>query len=456
MSEHDVQHQPEKGSKADRLAGEISTFFASGESYYRRRFQAIETRGWLGGGWNWSAAIGGPLWAAGRGVWTQFWLALILETICLVLICRSFLVTDGPGGDMFVFWLAVLAVFFGRVVQGLSANWCLRRAFERWRHGRGKSAVLVPSRTMGGGALFATFVVTAIYRYGIVEAPAFLIKFPAPRTIQRSSSKAIDAVVDWMVINFEAFFNAVTLGLRHVLNFLEAVFIGTPWPLMAVLIISAAWRVGSVKLAVFSVLSLAYLGLFGYWEKSMSTMSLVAASALFCIIIGMPIGIWCGKDARVYAFVKPILDFMQTMPSFVYLIPAVAFFSIGKPPGVFATVIFAMPPMIRLSALGIAQVPGDVKEAALAFGASPWQLLVKVELPLSIPSLMAGANQTVMMSLSMVIVASMIGAGGLGYDVLKALRLLNTGEGMLAGTAIVLCAMVLDRIVQGLADQRRR
>ena len=147
---------------------------------------------------------------------------------------------------------------------------------------------------------------------------------------------------------------------------------------------------------------------------------------------------------------------MQTMPSFVYLIPAVAFFSIGKPPGVFATVIFAMPPMIRLTALGIQQVPNDVKEAALAFGASPWKLLLKVELPLAIPSLMTGVNQTIMMSLSMVIVASMIGAGGLGYDVLKALRHLNTGDGILAGTAIVFCAMLLDRIIQGRKNESNK
>ena len=221
-----------------------------------------------------------------------------------------------------------------------------------------------------------------------------------------------------------------------------------------VLIVALSWRAAGWRVGLFSAVALAYLGLFGYWEKSMSTLALVMASALLCIVIGTPIGIWCGKDAKVYAVVKPVLDFMQTMPSFVYLIPAVAFFSIGKPPGVFATVIFAMPPMIRLAALGIQQVPHDVREAALAFGTSPWKLLVKVELPLSAPSMLAGMNQTIMMSLSMVIIASMIGAGGLGYDVLIALRRLNTGEGMLAGTAIVVCAMILDRIIQGRRSRR--
>lgn len=439
----------------DEVTHALSTFLGNNEPYYRRRFDAMATRGWRGGGLNWSATIWGPLWACARGVWSHFWVALVSETICAAYLFRSFLVGDNSGFEVTMFCLAALGIILSRLLQGLLANWGLSRAFQHWRHGRGSAATLKRSRVISGVVLFFTFMTTAVYRYGVADVPEFLTKFPAPKTIQRSSSKAIDAVVDWMVLNFEAFFDSVTLGLRHVLNFLEAVFIGTPWPLMAVLVIFAAWRVGGRRLAIFTVLALSYLGFFGYWEKSMSTMSLVAASALLCILVGMPIGIWCGKDARSYAFVKPVLDFMQTMPSFVYLIPAVAFFSIGKPPGVFATVIFAMPPMIRLAALGIQQVPGDVKEAALAFGASPWKLLIKVELPLAVPSLMAGANQTVMMSLSMVIVASMIGAGGLGYDVLKALRLLNTGQGMLAGTAIVLCAMVLDRIVQGVADRRR-
>ena len=266
----------------------------------------------------------------------------------------------------------------------------------------------------------------------------------------------IDNAVDWMIINFESLFAAITTGVREMLDFLELILIGIPWPLMVFVIVLMARRAAGMRVAVFSALALAYLGVFGYWEKSMSTFSLVLTSALICIVLGLPFGIWCAKSSRVYAVAKPVLDFMQTMPSFVYLIPAVAFFSIGKPPGVFATVIFAMPPMIRLTALGIQQVPSDVKEAALAFGASPRQLLVKVELPLAVPSLMAGANQTIMMSLSMIIVASMIGAGGLGYDVLVALRHLNTGEGFLAGTAIVFCAMILDRIIQGRGEASNR
>jgi glycine betaine/proline transport system permease protein len=164
----------------------------------------------------------------------------------------------------------------------------------------------------------------------------------------------------------------------------------------------------------------------------------------------------CAKSRRANAVLEPILDIMQTLPTFVYLIPAVAFFSIGKPPGVIATVIFALPPIVRLTALGIRHVPGHVREAADAFGATPMQMLLKVELPLAVPSIRLGINQTIMMCLSMVVVAAMIGAGGLGLDVIRSLQHLKTGQGFLAGIAIVVCAMVLDRVVRGREQGGRR
>ena len=186
----------------------------------------------------------------------------------------------------------------------------------------------------------------------------------------------------------------------------------------------------------------------GFWQTAMDTMSLVVAASIICILFGLPLGIWIGKSARAQAVVTPILDIMQTIPSFVYLLPAVAFFSIGKPPGILATVIFAMPPMVRLTALGIKHVPENTKEAALAFGANPRQLLTKVELPLALPSIMAGVNQVVMMSLSMVVVAALIGAGGMGFIVTEALANTRTGAGILAGIGIALLAMMIDRVVQ--------
>ena len=394
-------------------------FLGKNIDYYQQRFQQLDAGVAFYTLPNPIVACLGPLWAAGRGVWLQFWLALGGETLAVVYLVKSFTHVES-GVDSRLLAISVAGLVGLRLVQMSTANWVLWKAFARWRHGRGAPGRPYSPRAVAGLALVGAFFSIAIVRYGLSASPKFLEKFPAPRTIQRTSAKTIDKGVDWMVVNFEAFFDSVTVGLRETLNLLESVFVGIPWPLMVIMVTLAAWRTAGWRIGLFSIFALVYLGLFGYWEKSMSTMSLVAASALLCIVVGTPLGIWCGKNPRVYRFVRPVLDFMQTMPSFVYLIPAVAFFSIGKPPGVFATVIFAMPPMIRLTALGIQQVPHDVKEAALAFGASPWKLLMKVELPLAVPSLMTGANQTIMMSLSMVIVASMIGAGGLGYDVLKA------------------------------------
>lgn len=446
-----------QGFAGDPEAG-LPRFLGGRSDYYATRFARLETQGSLFSSFNPWAAVFGPWWAASRGAWTHFWVAAAVEAACLAGLARSLWSGGGeeaPGLHGALFAASVVAFLAARAVQGALADRVLWRAYRRWRQGLGAPARRSTARVAGGVFLAPAFAAVSIWRYGLPRAPEFLETFPAPRVIQRSAAKGIDAGVDWMVLRFEAFFDAITLGLREALNLFEALLVGVPWPLAALLTVALAWRAAGWKVAAFSVLALAYLGLFGYWEKSMSTLSLVMTSALLCVLAGAPLGIWCGKDERVYSMVKPVLDFMQTMPSFVYLIPAVAFFSIGKPPGVFATVIFAMPPMIRLAALGIQQVPHDVKEAALAFGATSWELLVKVELPLATPSLLAGLNQTIMMSLSMVIVASMIGAGGLGYDVLKALRQLNTGEGMLAGTAIVVCAMILDRIVQGKAVRRR-
>jgi glycine betaine/proline transport system permease protein len=244
--------------------------------------------------------------------------------------------------------------------------------------------------------------------------------------------------------------------LRAFLTFIEALFVATPWPVVALAAVLLAWRLSGWRAMVFAACGLAYLGLWGFWEKSMATMALIATSVVICVVVGIPIGVLCAKSKRTNAVLEPILDIMQTLPTFVYLIPAVAFFSIGKPPGVIATVIFSLPPMVRLTAHGIRHVPPHVREAADAFGASPAQMLMKVELPLAIPSIRLGINQTIMMCLSMVVVAAMIGAGGLGLDVMRSLQHLKTGQGFLAGIAIVVCAMVLDRVVRGRSEKRRQ
>ena len=229
----------------------------------------------------------------------------------------------------------------------------------------------------------------------------------------------------------------------------ETVFVDTPWPVVMTVIVVVAWRLAGPRVAVFTGAALAYLALFGLWETSMVTVSLLGAAAFLCVLIGIPLGVWFGKSQRAYNAALPVLDFMQTMPAFVYLIPIIAFFGTGKPPGVLATLVFGMPPVIRLTALGIRGVPESTKEAATAFGCTRWTLLKDIEIPLAMPSIMTGVNQTTLMCLSMVVIASLIGAKGLGQDVLVALQYAAKGQGMLAGLAILFCAMVIDRIVQG-------
>ena len=191
------------------------------------------------------------------------------------------------------------------------------------------------------------------------------------------------------------------------------------------------------------------MGLLGFWEKAMTTLALLGTAACLSIVIGIPLGMYCARRPRFYSFIQPIMDFMQTMPAFVFMVPVIAFFGVGKPAAVIVTMIFGGTPVVRLTVLGLRGVPEHVREAAISFGASKWYLLTKIDLPLASPSIRAGINQTIMLSLAMVVVASLIGAKGLGEDVLEALQYANVRQGILAGCAILFCAMILDRIVQG-------
>ncbi len=261
-------------------------------------------------------------------------------------------------------------------------------------------------------------------------------------------AQSIDDGIGYLTVFYGFFFDSITQVLRGMLSAITSVFVGTPWPITMGILLFVSYKMAGTRTTIFVGATLIYLAIFGFWQTAMDTMSLVVAASIICVVAGLPLGIWVGKSDRGRTLVTPILDVMQTIPSFVYLLPAIAFFSIGKPPGILATVIFAMPPMVRLTALGITQVPDNTKEAALAFGANPRQLLYKVELPLALPSVMAGINQVVMMSLSMVVVAALIGAGGMGYIVTEALENTETGRGVLAGLGIALLAMMIDRVVQ--------
>jgi ABC-type proline/glycine betaine transport system permease subunit len=382
----------------------------------------------------WAMIIFGPVAAAYQRAWPMFWALAAIDLAAFAIALKSETATAVLGP-----LLVVLAAH--------TTSLALLVRFPRRDNDRrvGPSgAVLAVISTMALAACGALVWL----RVNEIESLSLLLDFPAQEQWRRFLAGAIDSSIGWMVDRLGPFFNAITAVVSGLLNALDALFVAAPWPIVFALCLLAAWRVAGSGLALFVGLGLLYLAALGFWEASMSTLSLVMASAIIAVVIGLPVGILCARSEVIFAATRPVLDFMQVMPTFVYLIPAVAFFSIGKPPAVLATVIFALPPMIRLTALGLLQVPPTAREAGLAFGATNLQLLIKVELPLALPTILAGVNQVIVMCLSMVVIASMIGAGGLGYDVLVALRNLKTGDGFLAGIAIVICAMILDRLVQ--------
>jgi glycine betaine/proline transport system permease protein len=227
-------------------------------------------------------------------------------------------------------------------------------------------------------------------------------------------------------------------------------------PVIAGLLVALGfWRVGW-KFALFCLACCYVINATGFWPQTMVTLALIIASTVISLVIGLPLGIWTARSDRMAALVRPTLDFMQTMPAFVYLIPAAMLFGLGRVPGVLSTVIFAMPPVVRLTGLGIRQVNKEQVEAGITFGCTPLQVLLKVQIPGALPSIMAGINQTIMMALSMVIIASMVGAGGLGNDVLASIQRLDIGLGFESGLAVVLLAIMLDRITETFGAQGKR
>lgn len=234
---------------------------------------------------------------------------------------------------------------------------------------------------------------------------------------------------------------------------LESLLLAAPvWLIAALFVLTGFWRVGW-KFALFCVACCVVIVGTGFWPQTMVTLALIIAATFISLVIGLPLGLWVAKSDRVAALVRPTLDFMQTMPAFVYLIPAAMLFGLGRVPGVLATVIFAMPPVVRLTSLGIRQVNKEQVEAGVTFGCTPMQVLFKVEIPGALPSIMVGINQTIMMALSMVIIASMVGAGGLGNDVLASIQRLDIGLGFESGLAVVLLAIMLDRITETFGAQ---
>lgn len=264
----------------------------------------------------------------------------------------------------------------------------------------------------------------------------------------------IEVIVDGLDEHLGFVFDLISAAIGGTVDLFNAILTGLPFWLVIILFVLIAYRAGRWTMALFTFIGLLLIQNLGYWEHSMETLALVLTAALISVVIGIPMGIWCAKNESVQKVVTPLLDFMQTMPAFVYLIPAIFFFGLGKVPGVIASVIFAMPPTIRLTNLGIRQVPADLIEASDAFGSTYWQKLTKVQLPIAKTTMMAGINQSIMLALSMVVIASMIGAKGLGADVYRAVTQINIGQGFEAGLAIVIMAILLDRITQGVGKRK--
>ncbi|WP_422422932.1 ABC transporter permease [Pseudomonas sp. GZD-222] len=270
-----------------------------------------------------------------------------------------------------------------------------------------------------------------------------------PETLHFSFADSVNRFVDWLVLSYGDHLRNVSDGLLQLLVGLETLLRATPWWLLLLIVALLTWHASrSILRALVLTSLLFFIGVIGLWDKLLQTCALVLVSTGLCILIGVPVGVLLASRPRARQLMMPVLDVMQTLPSFVYLIPVLMLFGLGKVPAIFATLIYALPPLIRLTELGLSQIDPSLTQAAQGLGAGRWQRLRRVMLPLAMPSIMAGLNQSVMMALSMVVVASMIGARGLGEDVLAGIQTLNVGKGVEAGLAIVALAMVIDRITQ--------
>lgn len=498
----------------EALDRSIAEFTGPNAAHYAKAFHKIhDSTGAVPRVFNWAAALAGPFWSAARGIWGMFWAFIILEIIAFVQIGRGawgelgadalaqaerqdaraqqflqraadaeaagqdptrFLelgdnllrsaersreTAEAAAGDAQMILLGGLALLLVlRLIQGFWGTIAYERQYSRWRI----DPQAVPSgrplkNLVLGLALGLIIIPLTVYRFTVEGVSEWITAFPADPDVYSGTARWLEGVIDDAARNGAGAFDGIVLAVRRILDAISVALIGTPWLVVMAVIVVVGWRAAGPRVAIFTAAALAYIALLGYWEIAMETVALVGAAVVLCVAMGIPLGIWFGKSKRAYNFAEPVLDLMQTLPAFVYLIPIIAFFGTGNPPGILATIIFGMPPVIRLTALGMRGVPDSIKEAATAFGATRWQLLKDVELPLALPSIMTGVNQTILMCLSMVVIISLIGGGGLGQVILEALQFAAKGPGLLGGFAILFVAMVIDRIVQGAfrrADQK--
>ncbi|MGI6128945.1 MAG: ABC transporter permease [bacterium] len=265
----------------------------------------------------------------------------------------------------------------------------------------------------------------------------------------------IDTAVFYVTAQYADFFDAVSELVQRQLNAFERILLWPPWWAIVIVVTLIAWRLAGRWMGVFTAAGLLLILSLGLWRETMGTLALVLAATMLSILLGVPLGILAARSKVVYQVLQPLLDLMQTMPSFVYLIPTLLLFGMGRVPAVFATVVFGMPPAVRLTRLGIMQVPEEVIEAGRSFGATPLQMLLDIQLPIALPTIMAGINQTILLALSMVVIAGMIGAGGLGRTVLNGITQVKPGIGFEGGISIVILAIILDRITQTIGHTKK-
>ena len=286
---------------------------------------------------------------------------------------------------------------------------------------------------------------------------SWLIKFPElNQSLLTSLRKSLDNSYRELSRNYGEYIESFFDPLLSFIIWFERLLVSAPWPLVILsLVIFSYFLSRSIKLSIFVALALIFIGIFGMWQDTMETLSLIAVSTYLSIIIGVPLGILMARSKKLYSIITPILDIMQTMPAFVYLIPVVMLLGIGRIPGLIAVIVYAVPPVIRLTCLGIKLVDKEILEAAESYGCSSYQKLVKVQIPLALPNIMAGINQTIMLSLSMVVIASMIGVKGLGQPILKSISNQYFTMGLLNGLAIVFIAIIMDRVTQSYAKRKQ-
>ena len=509
MNETAINEQTATSANRESKNELIKKFVTTNPMYYQSQFEKVGATKGFTWTFNLMAALLGPIWFGMRALWNWALPFLILETFAVIQIIRGLFGDLGAdareriaqiegtlnyrreqlanavennadnidvfrrtveslenaigdirldaqhaaeaGVSIAIFGIIFLMII--KVIEGSLANTVFEKRFSEWLSDRSlRSGLNLPRTVLAIAFTFIIFVTSTIH-FAFPGTVPLLAEFPTRPEFRLGAIKIITDFFAWAISAGEWFFNMITTGIRSVLDNLELLFVETPWLVTASFIILLTGLSAGIRAALWCGAFLAYMGLLGFWEKAMTTLALLGTAACISIALGIPLGMFCAHRPRVYSFIRPIMDFMQTMPAFVFMIPVIAFFGTGKAAAIVTTMIFGGTPVVRLTVLGLRGVPESIREAAISYGATKWYLLTRVDLPLAAPSILAGINQTIMLSLAMVVVASLIGAKGLGEDVLEALQYASVGQGILAGFAILFCAMILDRIIQGQRKQ---